>query len=495
MKKSIIQLLHYALNKKLISVHDIDASMDCITLALNEPSFDFIDMESMEDIEDNLKKLIETAYEKNLIPSLSTDEKDAFEALLFNCVMPDPKTVKDTFTTLLKTNHAAATQYLYKLSKDVNYIKVKRLKQNIAWTYESKYGLLQMTINLAKPEKDPKDIAQAKDLVSHEHKMFVPKCVLCKENEQNYYNARMNLRIVPIELGNETWHFQYSPYSYYQEHAIILHDLHRPMKISKKTFEYLLDFEDQFPSYFIGSNADLPIVGGSILNHDHFQAGHHQFPIQDARPIKSFGKFNYVEISHINWPLTTLRLSSEHKENMIELANYILESWKNYTNESLQIYASSDGIPHQTITPIARKSGRVYELDLILRNNKTTEDYPYGLFHPYPIYHHIKKENIGLIEAMGLAILPGRLKKELHDITLWLNEGGDILPGLKKHEPWMMSLKALGYKAYTEQIIYREVGKIFEKILENCGVFKQDEIGQKALHTWIADTMKKFTKR
>lgn len=495
MKKSIIQLIHYALNKKLISISDIDTSMVCITRALKEPSFDFIDMESIEDIEDNLSKLIETAYEKGIISSLSTDEKDAFEALLFDCVMPNPKSVKETFTNLLKTNHAAATQYLYKLSKDVNYIKVKRLKQNIAWTYESTYGHLQMTINLAKPEKDPKDIAQAKDLVSDQQSIFIPKCVLCKENEQNYFNARMNLRIVPIELGHETWHFQYSPYSYYQEHAIILHNEHRPMKISKKTFEYLLDFEDQFPSYFIGSNADLPIVGGSILNHDHFQAGHHQFPIQDARPIKSFGKINYVELSHIKWPLTTLRLSSEHKDKIIELADFILNAWKIYTNEALGIHAFTEHIPHNTITPIARKSGRVYELDLILRNNRTTQAYPYGIFHPYPVYHHIKKENIGLIEAMGLAILPGRLKKELQDITNWLNEGGEIEPDLKKHEAWMISLKALGHKVYTEQIIYREVGKIFEKILENCGVFKQDDVGQKTFHTWITDTMKKFTSR
>jgi len=495
MKKSIIQLIHYALNKKLISHEDIDKSIDCLTKVLDEPSFDFVEMESIEDIEDNLNKLIEVAYEKSLIPSLTIDEKDAFEALLFNCIMPEPHQVKDTFSNLMNSNHAIATQYLYKLSKDVNYIKSKRLKQNLFWTYEGQYGHLQMTINLAKPEKDPKEIAQAKDLKSERKDLFVPKCVLCKENEQNYYNARMNLRIVPISLGNELWHFQYSPYSYYQEHAIILHDQHKPMKISDKTFRFLLDFEDMFPSYFMGSNADLPIVGGSILNHDHFQAGHHQFPIQDARPIKTFGKLNYVDIAHIKWPLSTIRLSSENKEGLIQLASFFLDAWKSYTNEALDLLAFTDQTPHNTITPIARKSGRMYELDLILRNNRTTKEHPYGLFHPHEVYHHIKKENIGLIEAMGLAILPGRLKKELNLINEWLNHGGEIHPDIEKHKTWMKALKNAGHKEYSESLLYREVGKIFEHILENCGVFKLNEMGNKALHTFITDTMKKFTHR
>jgi UDPglucose--hexose-1-phosphate uridylyltransferase len=495
MKKSIVHLVHYALNKRLIEPEQIDQAIACLTQTLHEEPFNYVQFDFDEDEEADLEKLLDIAAEKKMILSSSLDERDAFEALLFNCVMPSPDVVKKEFHKLYQISPGEATKYLYKLSKDVNYIKTKRLKSNIEWVYDGAYGKLQMTINLAKPEKDPKEIAAAKNKVEIQKDASIPKCVICKENEQNYHNARMNLRIVPLILGNEVWHFQYSPYLYYNEHAIILHDQHQPMKISSKTFTYLLDFEDQFPSYFIGSNADLPIVGGSILNHDHFQGGRHQFPIQDARPLKSFGTISHVDVSHLKWPLSTIRLVSSDRQSLEKLATHFLDQWKMYQNPELNIVSHTNDVPHNTITPIARKSGTVYELDIILRNNRTTEKYPLGIFHPHEDVHHIKKENIGLIEAMGLAILPGRLKSELKDILEWLNQQGDLPSHLEKHHAWMKDLKKANLKTYTESWLFKEVGKKFERVIEDSGVFKLDPKGIAAMQKFITDTIKKFTQK
>ncbi|MFH0767113.1 MAG: galactose-1-phosphate uridylyltransferase, partial [Bacillota bacterium] len=308
-------------------------------------------------------------------------------------------------------------------------------------------------------------------------------CVFCKENEQNYDNARMNLRIVPIILGNELWHFQYSPYQYYNEHAIILHDIHRPMKITNLTFEYLLDFIDMFPEYFIGSNADLPIVGGSILNHDHFQAGRHHFPIESAKTIKTYQVNQLLVLEHILWPLSTIRLTSKSRDEISFLASLILDKWKNYSNQALEIFPLTNDIPHQTITPILRKLNDRYQMDLILRNNRTSEAYPDGIFHPHPDVQHIKKENIGLIEAMGLAILPGRLEKELEAIQQYLQGISPMTKELVKHKKWMNELSK--YKVIDNKFLLNEVSKKFERVLEDSGAFKLNEQGNEAMHNFI----------
>lgn len=434
-----------------------------------------------------MDQLLEIAHDQKLFEPNTLDERDAFEAKIMDAVMPSPAVVKAHFHYLFEINSSLATDYLYRLSSDVNYIKKIRLQENISWIYTGKYGDLQMTINLAKPEKDPKEIAMALNRPIQED-LNKPQCVLCKENEQNYFNARMNLRIVPITLGDELWHFQYSPYQYYNEHAIILHDVHRPMKIWDKTFQYLFDFVDLFPTYFIGSNADLPIVGGSILNHDHFQAGKHSFPIEEASIIETFVWKENVMIDHLNWPLSTIRLTSTSREDLSELASHLLENWRAFNCEELDILAHTGNTPHNTITPILRKRRDVYTLFLVLRNNRTSEAYPDGIFHPHPDVHHIKKENIGLIEAMGLAILPGRLKKELELIKSFLQKNIALPNELIKHEAWINELQLNNH--IDDQFLFEQVGKKFERVLEDSGVFKLNDQGKKKLHEWIEEMIK-----
>jgi UDPglucose--hexose-1-phosphate uridylyltransferase len=427
--------------------------------------------------------LLKKAYALKLYPLDTVDEMDAFEAKLMDILMPSPKEVKEEFKHLYENSPKQATQYLYELSKDVNYIKVNRLKENMSWTYPSRYGKLGITINLAKPEKDPRDIAKAKDLDTSSTSLFIPKCVICKENEQNYYNARMNLRIVPLTLGHEKWHFQYSPYQYYNEHAIILHDEHKPMQIKEKTFTYLIDFVDQFSEYFIGSNADLPIVGGSILNHDHFQAGKYKFPIEDAKIIDSIQK-GETTISILKWPLSTIRIISKNRDEVDHYAKYYFKAWKTYANPSLSIIPSTGDTPHHTITPIVRKKKDFYELDMIFRNNRTNEQYPLGIFHPHDDVWHIKKENIGLIEAMGLAILPGRLKKELEEIREVVNYKFEPSEKLVHHFEWIDELKQKYLHISNEDIQY-EVGRKFQRVLEDAGVFKQNRRGLQAFIRFV----------
>jgi UDPglucose--hexose-1-phosphate uridylyltransferase len=434
---------------------------------------------SYEEIMDNL---LFYAYEKNIFEPDTIEERDAFEAKLIDLVMPEPKEVKKKFLKLQSINPNLATDYLYKLSQNVNYIKVKRLKENMSWSYHSSFGKLMMTINLAKPEKDPKDIEKAllKQIVKEENK---PLCVICKENEQNYDNARMNLRIVPIQLGQELWHFQYSPYQYYDEHAIILHDFHRPMKITEKTISYLLDFIDLFPEYFIGSNADLPIVGGSIMNHDHFQAGKYHFPIEKAETIYQI-KLENIKIEHLKWPLSTIRLTSSDAQTIKKCANKIREHWMVYSNKKLDILANTLEVRHNTITPIVRKIKDSYQVDIILRNNRTSDAFPDGIFHPHADVQHIKKENIGLIEAMGLAILPGRLKKELEEIEHVINNKGLLSSNLDKHKVWINQL-IQSYEKIDDIQLREEVGKKFERVLIDAGVFKQDLSGIEAMKQFI----------
>ena len=479
LKEAISALIQYAILKHLMKENDnARAKLMLCTLFKIE---DFtLDTNPVIHFETFMKILLDEANALGLFEPNILSERDAYEAKLMDMVMPSPKTVKKIFLKKLVKNSVSATDYLYQLCKDVNYIKTKRLEENISWMYKSDYGNLQMTINLAKPEKDPKEIALALEKPIKKEKN-VPLCVLCKENEQNYHNARMNLRIVPIMLGGERWHFQYSPYLYYQEHAIVLHDVHRPMKISSQTFTYLLDFIDLFPSYFIGSNADLPIVGGSILNHDHFQAGKHHFPIEDAEMIQSF-YHPKVKIEHIKWPLSTIRLSSVSRNDIQDLSTKILEHWKEYDNLELDILSHTGPIPHNTITPILRKYKDMYQMDLVLRNNRTSLEYPDGIFHPHADVHHIKKENIGLIEAMGLAILPGRLKYELE----WIEKHHDdpVLPdALNKHTIWIEDLKD---KSIDKEMLKNEVGKKFQRVIEDAGVFKLDQKGIDAMRAFIS---------
>ncbi len=445
--------------------------------------YDGIIKSSILDFDLALEKMIDRGYTLHLFSPNTIEERDAFEAYLYDFVMEDPLTVKKKFHDQYLLSPKHATSYLYKLSKDVNYIKTDRLKQNIKWIYDGTYGPLEMTINLAKPEKDPRDIAKAKDL----HVEGRPKCVLCKENEHNYWNARMNLRIVPIRLGGELWHFQYSPYLYYDEHAIILHDEHRPMKITEKTMDYLFDFVDLFPSYFIGSNADLPIVGGSILNHDHFQGGKYHFPIEDAKPIASYNDQS-VDIEILHWPLSTLRLRGIHRNEIKDIVYRIFAAWKVYQNDALEIIPKTKETPHQTITPIVRKRDHGYEVDLILRNNRTSDSFPDGIFHPHADVHHIKKENIGLIEAMGLAILPGRLKEEMTYAIDYLTRGHSH-PSIEKHRLWLDELKEKKIGSFEE--IQKEIGRRFERVIEDSGVFKQNDLGIQAFKEFIESCIEK----
>ena len=490
MKNAINQFINYGLNRGLINNQDVQKSKNCLIQALGESDFSFEIDSKVECFQEPLDLLMIEASNKKKFHPDTTDERDAYEALLFDCIMPTPQSTKEMFRHLFDIEPKLSTDYLYQLSKDVNYIKSDRLKQNIHWLYSGKYGTLQMTINLAKPEKDPKEIALAKSRII-ENLGNRPQCVLCKENEHNYWNARMNLRIVPLVLGDETWHFQYSPYLYYNEHAIILHDEHRPMKLSRNTFTYLFDFIDLFPSYFIGSNADIPIVGGSILNHDHFQAGKHHFPIENAEVIESFDLMKDVSVSHINWPLSTIRFSSKYRNLLEDLCSHFLDEWKLYKNIDLDILPFTECIPHNTITPILRKRNGFYEMDLILRNNRTNEKYPDGIFHPHPDVQHIKKENIGLIEAMGLAILPGRLKTEIQLSIDYLNHKGKLEATLEKHLPWLKELSTHSTEFIDEHFFYQEIGKKFERVIEDSGVFKLNKTGNAAMHQFIIQTIKK----
>ncbi len=482
LENQINALVQYALNHNLISKENINDSIDKMCHLFKIDVFSFEPGLKEDDFTSIIEPLLIKAYEKKLFEPNIMSERDGFEAKLMDLVMPSPSLVKEEFKKRFLIAPKQATDYLFKLSSDVNYIKTIRLKENISWDYLGKYGTLQMTINLAKPEKDPKEIAIAQNkLVKNDS--HIPLCVLCKENEQNYYNARMNLRIVPIQLADEKWHFQYSPYQYYHEHAIILHDTHRPMKICHLTFDYLLDFVDMFPEYFIGSNADLPIVGGSILNHDHFQAGKHHFPIEDAEIMSTYLCHNDLLVEHVKWPLTTIRLTSNSRSQIACMSSHILDVWKDYEDSTLGIIPYTKTIPHQTITPILRKNENSYVMNLILRNNRTSSLYPDGIFHPHSDVFHIKKENIGLIEAMGLAILPGRLKEELDLIYKYIKKEIPFNLKLEKHREWISYLG--NQKTITHAYLLNEVGKKFERVLEDSGVFKLDQKGIKGMSSLI----------
>ena len=420
-----------------------------------------------------LENILDYAAEQNLIENTVT-ERDLFDTEIMNCVMPRPSEVINKFNELYEVSEEKATEYYYNLSIASNYIRKDRIDKNIVWKSATEYGDLDITINLSKPEKDPRDIAKAKLIKSSSY----PKCLLCKENEGFYgtinHPARQTHRIIPLDFTQGQKYFlQYSPYTYYNEHCIILNDQHIPMKINKDTFKNLLIFTDILPHYFAGSNADLPIVGGSILSHDHYQGGHYTFAMAEAPIDKQYTVSGYddVEIGRVKWPMSVIRLSSNAKDKLLDLADHILSSWRSYSDESVNILSNTDGEPHNTITPIARKRDGKYELDLVLRNNRTSAEHPLGIFHPHDEVHHIKKENIGLIEVMGLAVLPARLKEELNALKDYLiNKTADISNDqmVAKHSNWYKYLLEKHSNISEEnayEILQEEVGLKFLEVL------------------------------
>ena len=392
-------------------------------------------------LEDILNEMLDYAAEDGLMPEDTITYRDLFDTKIMGMLVPRPSEVIKKFQALYQISPKEATDYFYKLSKDTNYIRRYRIKKYQKWTADTEFGTLDITINLSKPEKDPKAIAAAKLAKQSGY----PKCLLCKENEgyagRVNHPARQNHRIIPVTINHSDWFFQYSPYVYYNEHCIVFNAEHTPMKIEKATFGKLLDFVEQFPHYFVGSNADLPIVGGSILSHDHFQGGHYEFAMAKAPVEKElvFKEFEDVKAGIVKWPMSVIRISAPQKERLIELADKILLAWRGYTDEDAFIFAETEGEPHNTITPIARKRGNDYELDLVLRNNITTEEHPLGVYHPHAKLHHIKKENIGLIEVMGLAVLPARLKDEMAALEQAILDGAEIREDevLAKHADWV----------------------------------------------------------
>lgn len=442
-------------------------------------------------LEEILKELLDEAVRRELIPD-SIAYRDLFDTRLMNCLLPRPAQVQADFWKQYEISPEAATTFFYKFSQDSDYIRRYRVCKDQKWKISSDYGEIDITINLSKPEKDPKAIAAARNAKASAY----PKCQLCMENEgyagRLNHPARENHRIIPITINDSKWGFQYSPYVYYNEHCIVFNGQHVPMKIDRAAFIKLFDFVKQFPHYFLGSNADLPIVGGSILSHDHFQGGHYTFAMAKAPiaiPVTIPG-YEDVESGIVKWPLSVLRIRHKDEKRLIDLAEHILKVWRDYTDEDAFIYAYTDGEPHNTITPIARKIGDTYELDLTLRNNITTEEHPLGVYHPHAKLHHIKKENIGLIEVMGLAVLPARLKQEMALLKEYILAGKDVAQNedLAKHAEWVAEFLP-HYTSITEenidQILEQEIGKVFVQVLEDAGVYKWTEEGHAAFLRFV----------
>ena len=487
---NIDALVSYALNCGLAQPEDhqvlVNRLLDLLRLDDYTPS----DEPQSEDLEEILAGLLDYAVEKGLCDDGIT-ARDIFDTRIMGALTPMPREVISTFRRLYEEDPVKATDWYYKFSCDTDYIRRYRIARDMRWKYEGEYGEMDITINLSKPEKDPKAIAAAKNAPQTAY----PKCQLCRENEgyagRMNHPARANHRIVPIEVCGEPWCLQYSPYVYYNEHCIVFNAQHIPMKIDKSAFEKLLDFVRVFPHYFVGSNADLPIVGGSILSHEHFQGGHYTFAMETA-PVEeqlTFKGFEDIKAGIVKWPMSVIRLRGADPTTIAELADKILACWRGYSDESVGVIAFSDGQPHNTITPIARRRGGDYELDLVLRCNITTQEHPLGVFHPHADKHHIKKENIGLIEVMGLAVLPSRLKQELTDLAEAAVAGKDVSTDdtLCKHAPWLEELK----KEYTFtqenalDIILKETGKVFAAVLEDAGVYKNTHEGKTAFARFV----------
>lgn len=472
----IDSLILYGIKHDLVNELDYDFYVNEYVNLFKLDDFKKVDKHLNLDLEVILDNLIAYALDNKLIED-TLESKDLFDCKIMGLITPKPSTVINKFKELLKVNPTLATDYFYKLAKDVNYIRVGRIKQDIHFDYDSPYGLINISINLSKPEKDPNDIKKLLNVKT----LNYPKCMLCKENENYYgrigYPSKQTLRCIPITLNNEEYYLQYSPYSYYNEHLICFHKEHFNMRINDNTFKELLDFVEMFPHYFLGSNADLPIVGGSILNHHHYQGGKAILPMENATKTL-IKEINGVKVYHLKWPLAVIRLESKNKQNLLKVASKVLLKWKEYKNEDLNIINFDDFGLHNTITPIARKKENMLELDLVLRNNLTNDAYPLGYFHPSEKYWHIKKENIGLIEVMGLAILPARLKKEMDLVSKYLlNETllESELNMISKHLSWADELKNKNKitKTNVTKIINLGIGEVFVEVLKDCNVFKK----------------------
>ena len=477
---------------RLLELFHIDELEDEVTAAYEKRTP--MTQESAEEaLPQILAEMLDYAAEQMLIPDNTITYRDLFDTKIMSMLVPRPSEVVRRFYDLYeKESPQAATDYFYKLSRDTDYIRRYRVKKDLKWTADTEFGTLDITINLSKPEKDPKAIAAAKLAKQSGY----PKCLLCKENEgyagRINHPARQNHRIIPVTINQSDWFFQYSPYVYYNEHCIVFNANHTPMKIERATFGKLLDFVQQFPHYFVGSNADLPIVGGSILSHDHFQGGHYEFAMAKA-PVEreiTFKGYEDVKAGIVKWPMSVIRISATDKDRLIDLADKILLAWRGYTDEAAFVYAETDGEPHNTITPIARRRGDAYELDLVLRNNITTEEHPLGVYHPHAKLHHIKKENIGLIEVMGLAVLPARLKGEMAHLKEAILAGKDLRADeeLAKHADWVDEFRPK-YDTITAEnidgIVEKEIGLVFMQVLEDAGVYKRTEEGQKAFDRFV----------
>ena len=479
---AVKSLVRYAIDNEMIEKWDEIWAINTVCQALNMDSFEDCEAENAE-LEDILASILDYAVENGLCED-SVVYRDLFDTKIMGLLTPRPSEVISKFQFLYIRDKKSATDYYYKLCQDSNYIRRYRIKNDLKWITKTEYGDIDITINLSKPEKDPKAIAAALKMKATSY----PKCLLCKENEgymgRINHPARQNHRIIPMTLGGENFFMQYSPYVYYNEHCIVFNAEHTPMKIDKSAFAKLLDFVEKFPHYFVGSNADLPIVGGSILTHEHFQGGNYEFAMAKA-PIETkvtFSGFEDVQAGIVKWPMSVIRIKGTDKARLVELADKVLTTWRGYTDKDSFIYAETEGTPHNTITPIARMRNGHFELDLVLRNNITTEDCPLGYYHPHPEYHHIKKENIGLIEVMGLAVLPSRLKNEMAVLGKAMVNGEDISANetIASHKEWaeMIMQKYDINEDNIDDILKKEIGIVFTSILGQCGVYSRDEEGK-----------------
>lgn len=491
MDKLISELVSYGINNGLIAADDKVYVINRLLELFDKKEFTWSD-EEVRPVHQILSDMMECALEQGIMEDDTITTKDLFDTKIMGLITPMPSQVRGKFKELYEENPKLATDYYYKFSQDTNYIRRDRIKKDEKWTTDTEYGQIDITINLSKPEKDPRDIAKAATATKNDY----PKCLLCEENEgyagHFSHPARQNHRIIPIKLAGSDYFFQYSPYVYYNEHCILFNKEHTPMKIDKAVFEKLLDFVRQFPHYIVGSNADLPIVGGSILSHDHFQGGSYGFAMAKAPYEYKFEVAGYEDVTSgiVKWPMSVIRLQSTDSKRIVELSDYILNVWRKYTDQAAFIFSETDGKPHNTITPIARMNGDLYEMDLVLRNNITTEESPWGVYHPEEKLHHIKKENIGLIEVMGLAVLPARLKKEMVLLGEAIVAGKDIRANaeIEKHADWVDEWRD-NYEITAEnvnQILKDEIVKVFVKVLECAGVYKRTEEGQNAFRRFIS---------
>ena len=492
--ENIKKLVEYGIQTGLTPESERIYTTNLLLEIFHEDNYEDTDIDTSsvtEELELILKDLLDEAVTRGLITD-SIVYRDLFDTKLMNCLLPRPAQVHEEFNKQYEKSPEDATRYYYKFSQDSDYIRRYRVKKDMKWKIASPYGEIDITVNLSKPEKDPKAIAAAKTAKAGSY----PKCQLCMENEgyagRADHPARENHRIIPITINDSAWGFQYSPYVYYNEHCIVFNGQHTPMKIDRAAFTKLFDFVKLFPHYFLGSNADLPIVGGSILSHDHFQGGHYTFAMAKA-PIEktvTIPGYEDVEAGIVKWPLSVLRIRHKDEKRLIDLAEHVLNQWRTYTDEEAFVFAETDGEPHNTITPIARKTGDTYELDLTLRNNITTEEHPLGVYHPHAQYHHIKKENIGLIEVMGLAVLPSRLKKELELLAEYIVEKKDVRSNadIEKHADWVEQFLTQ-YDSITKdnimEILKKEVGDVFVHVLEDPGVYKCTPEGREAFMRFI----------